>query len=42
MLRRTCDRTNLLKAVGGLPDPAPIDRAYLVRVPGAAEALQSA
>ncbi|GHF33350.1 SDR family oxidoreductase [Streptomyces fumanus] len=42
MLRRTYDRTNLLKAVGDLPDPEPIDHAYLVRALGAAKALQSA
>ncbi|GAB2626603.1 SDR family oxidoreductase [Streptomyces capparidis] len=30
--RRTYDRTNLLRAVGGLPDPKPITSAYLARV----------
>ncbi|MEC4016289.1 SDR family oxidoreductase [Streptomyces sp. H27-D2] len=30
-LRRTYDRTNLLRAVDGLPDPDPIDSAYLAR-----------
>ncbi|MGK5638354.1 SDR family oxidoreductase [Streptomyces sp. URMC 126] len=33
-LRRTYDRTNLLAAVGDLPDPQDIDRAYLVRAGG--------
>lgn len=33
---RTYDRTNLLAAVGGLPDPEPVDLAYLARAFGAA------
>ncbi|MEU2563349.1 SDR family oxidoreductase [Streptomyces longispororuber] len=30
-LRRTYDRTHFLKAVGDLPDPDPVDEAYLAR-----------
>jgi nucleoside-diphosphate-sugar epimerase len=37
---RTYDRTGLLRAVGDLPDPEPIDHAYLARAFGAAAALQ--
>ncbi|MFF5443392.1 SDR family oxidoreductase [Streptomyces achromogenes] len=40
--RRTYDRTGLLQAVGDLPDPEPIDHAYLARALGTAAALQSA
>lgn len=29
--RRTYDRTNLLAAIGNLPDPDPVDHAYLTR-----------
>ncbi|MFV0137547.1 SDR family oxidoreductase [Streptomyces sp. HMX87] len=36
---RTYDRSNLLRAVGDLPDPEPVDDAYLARAFGAAEAL---
>ncbi|WP_433544650.1 SDR family oxidoreductase (plasmid) [Streptomyces sp. CA-294286] len=32
--RRTYDRTNLLAAVGPLPDPEPVDHAYLTRTFG--------
>ncbi|MBC3986179.1 SDR family oxidoreductase [Streptomyces sp. AC536] len=35
---RTYDRTNLLAATGGLPDPAPVDLAYLTRAFGRAPA----
>ncbi|WP_282790817.1 SDR family oxidoreductase [Streptomyces sp. CC224B] len=34
---RTYDRTNLLAAVGDLPDPAPVDHAYLARACGAGQ-----
>ncbi|QLE74782.1 NAD-dependent epimerase/dehydratase family protein [Streptomyces rectiverticillatus] len=34
MHRRTYDRTHLLRAVGDLPDPEPIDQAYLLRALG--------
>ncbi|MFF7728818.1 SDR family oxidoreductase [Streptomyces sp. NPDC008001] len=34
MHRRTYDRTHLLQAVGDLPDPQPIDQAYLSRAFG--------
>ncbi|MEU7649171.1 SDR family oxidoreductase [Streptomyces huasconensis] len=36
--RRTYDRTNLLAALGGLPDPQPVDLAYLTRAFGCAPA----
>ncbi|GGZ41795.1 SDR family oxidoreductase [Streptomyces poonensis] len=36
--RRTYDRTQLLRAVGDLPDPEPIDAAYLARAFGATKA----
>ncbi|CCB71440.1 hypothetical protein [Streptantibioticus cattleyicolor] len=32
--RRTYDRTNLGRAVGDLPDPGPVDSAYLARALG--------
>ncbi|GAA0467102.1 SDR family oxidoreductase [Streptomyces sp. NPDC046215] len=35
--RRTYDRTHLLRAVNGLPDPAPIDSTYLLRALAPAE-----
>ncbi|GHE43552.1 hypothetical protein GCM10018785_11380 [Streptomyces longispororuber] len=34
---RTYDRTNLLAAVGDLPDPEPVDDAYLARACGAGQ-----
>lgn len=37
--RRTYDRTNLIAALDGLPDPAPVDHAYLTRTFSRAEAL---
>ncbi|MBB5938429.1 SDR family oxidoreductase [Streptomyces zagrosensis] len=35
--RRTYDRTNLIAALDGLPDPAPVDESYLSRAFGRAE-----
>ncbi|MGK5544312.1 SDR family oxidoreductase [Streptomyces sp. URMC 127] len=35
---RTYDRSNLLRAVGDLPDPEPVDHLYLARAFGAVEA----